>query len=423
MNQSVNIAMILAVGISTGLAQAETIYCVHDDGLNDSQFCHIPIPPATVVEPDFPIYEDCDIEALDNRRFDPEGTYLDDRLYAASGDNTPRPGHLYYVEYVDSVFPQPSPPATLSPNPFIPNGPHAPPAGATPLSWWVNLIDLGDVDDVTPPVTAELREIDAISFHPDTGDLWGWAQGEGLFVISPFPFPIPNPTSLEPFPPVKPPFPAPYPIMPPLVDWRPETPLKDLKGKCLPPTSEVPIIEAELIFQSSVEMEDITWNWQGDLIYGVENVHDDPVDSHGEEEDGWPRPDYDFDFDKSITLWACDPNQQPICAPICPNIDEIVAEKFQGTKAEVEGLEALPEDLLLKYQIDPSIIDPALEDLLVIGLHGPQKVLYLAITTPPTSTWPPTGECPVWLEHETKTKLNDIEGFAFSPFNLPTEDE
>jgi hypothetical protein len=430
MNQFTKVVMVLTVGVSTGLVQAETIYCVHDDKLNDSQFCHILIPPAAFVVPDFPIYEDCDIEALDNRRFEPGGTYLDDRLYAASGDDTPRPGHLYYVQYVSSILPLPSPPAIPFLDPFIPNGPHATPASATPFSWWVNLIDLGDVDDVTPPVTAELREIDAISFHPVTGDLWGWAQGEGLFVISPFPFPIPNPP-LGPFPPVAPLlapiFPAPYPIMPPLVapgsgGWIPKVPLKALKAKCLPPTLEVPIIKAELIFQSPpIEMEDLTWNWEGKLLYGVENVHDDPVDSHGEEEDGWPRVGYDFDFDKGITLWVCDPNQQSICAPICPNMAQIVAEKFQGMLAEIEGLEALPEDLLLKYLIDFSIINPATQDLLVVGLHGPHQVLYAAIITPPTSPWPPTEDCQLWqwLEHETMTELNDIEGLAFSLFNLP----
>ena len=52
---------------SLQLTQASTIYCVHDQGTNNSQFCFgtpLPIPPTDIL-PLGPIHQQCDIEALD----------------------------------------------------------------------------------------------------------------------------------------------------------------------------------------------------------------------------------------------------------------------------------------------------------------------------------------------------------------------
>lgn len=109
----------------------EKVYAVHDGGLNNSQF--FTIDPAdgyaiAALGPEYPLH---DIEALDIHP-------TTDVLYAASGDDTAKQGHLYTVNKSTGV-----------------------------------LTDLGATDK---------REIDALSFHPD-GTLWGWAQDEGLFMI------------------------------------------------------------------------------------------------------------------------------------------------------------------------------------------------------------------------------------------------
>ncbi len=357
-----------AIGVALGVSVAppifaddgdNTIYCVHDGGLNNSQFCYIPIPPVdSSVVTLGPVYQKCDIEALDIQH----GT---DNLYAASGDDTPRPGHLYYV--------------------YKHNG---------------NVIDLGDVD----AQGAELAEIDAISFRPNTGNLWGWAQGEGLFMI---------PSSVI--------------AGLPSAEDLPIQPVVDIDHPiCLPPTSPVPVIHADLILPAPpVEVEDITWNWEGDVLYAVENVHATLVDGQCQSHDPDSHGPLDFEecdvdndgVDEGIRLWAvAQDGVEWKIGEICPNLAPQIAEKL-GKKAEIEGLESLPESLL------PDEVNQETEDLLLVGFHGAKKILYAVIITPePPFASDPNCQIWRWLDHDISTKLNDIEGLAYSPNPKPSEE-
>lgn len=106
------------------------IYGVQDGGLNNSLLFTVN-PETLVVEPlsNYPGY---DIEALDAH---PDTNIV----YAASGDDTNKPGHLYVVEQTGI------------------------------------LTDMGSTG---------FSEIEALTFHPD-GTLWGWAKGDGLISITP----------------------------------------------------------------------------------------------------------------------------------------------------------------------------------------------------------------------------------------------
>lgn len=310
-------------------AAAPAIYCVHDDGLNDSQFCvGYPLPfPSNGIVPMGPIYQNCDIEALD---LDEDGEDLFLNLYAASGDDTPRPGHLYLVDKT---------------------------AGA-PL--W----DLGDIWEVDPaenPVK-NITEVDGISVNPATHVIWGWGQHTGLFFIN-SPPPPPPPLSIS-----------------------PENEIDPTVG-CVANEPQVGVIGATVVFPvKEVEMEDITWNRSGTVLYGVQNLHDDPVDSHG-----------DPDFDDGIRLWAYD-TVSGFVGSICPNL-------VPGVPAEIEGLEVLP----LEVNTPP----PGFPDLLLVGFHGPDRVQYAAISVNFTTT-PPACQI-IWDGNIPTNGLNDIEGLAYDP--------
>ena len=117
----------------TGTAAADTacqLYAVQDHGLNNSQFLTI-APDTLAVNALSGIYPAHDIEALDAH---PDT----DALYAASGDNTTLPGHLYQVNAQTGALQ---------------------PIGRTGFA-----------------------EVDSLSFHQD-GTLWGWAKGDGLIKI------------------------------------------------------------------------------------------------------------------------------------------------------------------------------------------------------------------------------------------------
>jgi hypothetical protein len=317
----------------------KTIYCLHDDGLNDSQFCYgMPLPAPPIVRLG-PLYKDCDIEALDI-------LHTTDDLYAAAGDDTPRKGHLYYV--------------------YKHNG---------------DIVDLGD-----PNGPGQLDEIDALSFHPITNQLWGWAQGEGLFVINtltpPLPAPFPQPFLSSPIPSI--------PIFPQGIQIQPIVNIDN--PICLPPISKVPLIPATIVLNKPVEVEDITWNWRGDIIYAVENAHTDNVDSHGKHEDFWPYANpKDYDFDQAdvdgdgekegVTLWASDGS---IIKEVCHDLSPKIIEKL-GAKAEIEALESLPPNLIPTTEINPDT-----EDLLLVGFHGPRTMLYAVIITPSITSVIPT---------------------------------
>lgn len=121
--------------------------------------------------------------------------------------------------------------------------------------------------------------------------------------------------------------------------------------------------QAQLIAEYSGEIEDISWNEVGDLLYGVENIHDDPVDSHGGQ-----------DFEQGIRLLSYDGQQvQTVCTPLTATI-------------EIEALETLPGDLLL------------------FGYHG-AKQLQIGTFNPTT--------CEIVMQQEIATVYRDVEGLAW----------
>jgi hypothetical protein len=61
---SLQVGLIFPFFVSTQV-KADTLYCLHDADLNDSQFCYGTPLPQPVILPLGPVYEDCDIEALD----------------------------------------------------------------------------------------------------------------------------------------------------------------------------------------------------------------------------------------------------------------------------------------------------------------------------------------------------------------------
>lgn len=321
----------MALGLVVTNVQAGTLWCVHDDVLNDSQFCKTTPFPFPVVIPVGPVYTDCDIEALDMLK-EKNGNKKIERLYAASGDETSKKGHLYQIDMLG------------------------------------NATDLGKV--------AGFDEIDGISFDKD-GNLWGWDQNQGLFTIDKGKIPSQG---------------------------------KEIKD-CLTSVA-VPTIKANSIIKvdQPMEMEDIEWNLKGDVLYGVENVHNKHnVDGgHGDVEDKWPEAAFKYDFERGIKLWAYYANSgtlKEICSDITPVIQEIFEGKEVKKKAEIEGLEVLPKEILA----DPSVVKG--NDLLVVGLHGPQQLRYLLIA-------PPSGQNPkceyLWKDEIESPNLNDIEGLAYS---------
>jgi hypothetical protein len=150
-------------------------------------------------------------------------------------------------------------------------------------------------------------EIDALAFTSD-GILWGWAQGKGLLTI--------NPKTAQ------------------------STVIYDYRG----------------------EIEDLTWNSAGTLLYGVENLH--------QQEDGGSK------------LWVYDTNANRL---------NTVCEELMGT-LEVEALETFTHPLL------PN-------DLLFLGIHG-QTTLPLI---------DPNSCQPFPLGQDVETGYNDIEGIAITP--------
>ena len=118
------------------------ICAVNDQGLNNSQFLAIDVftePP--VIVPIGDVHQGYDIEALD--------LSCNNELYAASGDDTDKPGHLYKVDKVLGT-----------------------------------LEDIGAIGDTTD--LGLFEEIDTISFNPGSQKLWGWAQDDGLFEVISF---------------------------------------------------------------------------------------------------------------------------------------------------------------------------------------------------------------------------------------------
>jgi hypothetical protein len=118
-------------------------YAVHDRGVNDSQMIYIdPEDPLNINKYGME-YLGCDLEAMDMDFSAPDGLGT---LYVASGGSVEdklgndlcQPGQLYKVAFGGGLLP----------------------VGATGF-----------------------KEVDGISFHPITNELWGWAEDGGLFKI------------------------------------------------------------------------------------------------------------------------------------------------------------------------------------------------------------------------------------------------
>ncbi|MDY6992370.1 MAG: hypothetical protein SVR94_07160 [Pseudomonadota bacterium] len=150
------------------------LYGVHDQGLNNSQLFVASAPDYTNTQALGALYAEYDIEALDIHP-------LTDALYAASGDDTPQKGYLYQIDKTTGVI--------------------------------LSTVDIRATDG------SDLTEIDGLSFHPQTGELWAWAQNQGLLRVQ--------------------------------------------------PNTGV----AELVVAYDGEIEDLTWDASGDTLYGVQNKH------------------------------------------------------------------------------------------------------------------------------------------------------
>jgi len=332
MKKSIKLALSIATALGFSSAYGSAIYCVQDNGLNDSQFCksdHLDdATPTPAINPLGPEYKDCDIEALDIMH-DPG------LLYAASGDNTPRPGHLYRVDM----------------------------SGA-------GLYDLGDVD----APGHELTEIDGISFHPVDGDLYGWAQDEGLFVIPSANVPLDPGTYL--------------------------VPGGTGAAGCNDTASQnSTVIKAEMVIPTEGEIEDIEWNWGGTKLYAVENLHShtDP-DRHGP-------PDFD---EKGIKLWVYTPPSSggPSITSVCDDLVPSIV-KLMGDAYEIEGIESFPRTLLNIQSLD---------DLLILSFHkhkggATTDLKYVTIVA--------GDECNLVDQATITADFNDIEGVGVGPDYAP----
>jgi len=169
-----------------------------------------------------------------------------------------------------------------------------------------NIVDDGEIGN--RPKGYDYKEVNAISFRAD-GSLWGGAENEGLLLIN-------TATAL-----------------------------------------------AKLVVEYVGEIEDITWNEAGTTLYGVENIHNDPADSHGAD-----------DFEAGVRLLAYDGEKvEPVCQGLMNGL-------------EIEALETLPGDLLL------------------FGFHGSHN-MNIGVIEP--------SNCNLIAEKTISTPYNDVEGIAW----------
>jgi len=143
------------------------------------------------------------------------------------------------------------------------------------------------------------KEIDGLSFHPD-GTLWGWATGDGLVTID------------------------------------------TVTG------------QANLVAAYSGEVEDLTWNTSGTMLFGIENMQNNP--------------------DAGVRLLAYDGNT---VSTICEELTQSL---------EIEALDTLPDDTL------------------IFGLHGKNSLPLGVIDV---------NTCQITAETEISTDYNDVEGIAW----------
>jgi WD40 repeat protein len=146
------------------------------------------------------------------------------------------------------------------------------------------------------------NEIDGLSFHPD-GTLWGWATGDGLVNI------------------------------------------------------DIVTGQANLTIAYAGEIEDLTWNVSGTMLYGLENL----VDSSS---------------DMGVKLLAYDGT----------TLTTICEELTQSLGLEIEALDTLPDDTL------------------IFGLHGKNSLPIGVIDV---------TNCQIVAETEVITQYSDVEGLAW----------
>ncbi len=253
-----------------GYKETCQLYGVHDEGLNDSQLFTVN-PGDFAVNALGGLHENYDLEALDIHPQTGE-------LFAASGDNTDKKGHLYKVDQKGE------------------------------------LNDLGYTG---------CREVDGLSFHPN-GTLWGWGQDCGLLTI------------------------------------------------------DTTTGQANVVVEYSGEVEDLTWNTAGTILYGVENLHEDhKPDSHGplDHEGGQALLAYTLSTDALSTDTLSTGILEEICQPLISSLEQ-----------EIEALDTLPDGTL------------------IFGFHG-NTGLTLGVIDVTT--------CQIIAEEEISTDYNDVEGIAW----------
>jgi hypothetical protein len=128
------------------------------------------------------------------------------------------------------------------------------------------------------------KRVEGLTFHPE-GTLWGWESGTGLFQIK-----------------------------------------NDNKDK--PNPKKVKVI---LPYSGEVEIEDITWDNGGTIIYGVENLYEKPDPENTDETSS--------DNFKGARLYAYDNGSKSV---------SVVCNELMGSlKTEVAALDTLPDNRLL----------------------------------------------------------------------------
>jgi hypothetical protein len=214
------------------------VYAVHDRALSDSQM--IFFDPANNFEMGAlgGEYLNHDLEAMDIDYIPPDG---EGALYVASGDNSVLPGHIFLVNKTSGA-----------------------------------LKDLGPTG---------YAEVDAISFHPITNELWAWAQDEGLFKI-------------------------------PRIANNPKYPL-NMAG-------------ISMVYKAKGEFEDLTWNEDGTNLYAVYNQ------KTGD-------PDATRDSGIKQTLIGYDVNTGSVSEVCSETIGKLVAESC----SEIEAIDMAPRDNLI----------------------------------------------------------------------------
>jgi len=148
------------------------------------------------------------------------------------------------------------------------------------------------------------------------------------------------------------------------------------------------------------EIEAITWNWEGTVLYGAENCHKEHHPDNGHDK---------HNTDCGIKLWAGktktpdkkkDDLDTDSWTEVCKNLN---------LSDEIEALESLPTPTISDDDKNKEYKD---KDWVLIGFHGSKKLRYALITIQADDL---TKNCEFKeLDDIDSGKFNDIEGLAFS---------